>query len=575
MRRAALLFSARLAFCGAVFFFNLSGKRGENWSCYPASVWDNYASSFASVCEEAALHSFFFPVSEFHKENPSPPAHPGFFAGIVRYFNEFKVLKSVGKDFWYVNAIQFFDGLAYFSMITVITLYLTNNGGFSDFDSGKWVSIYMLYVIAFVFAIGSICDVIGIKKSLYIGVGFLLLARAGLAFAPVGLEGASETFAIKASIILLSLGTAFMGPVTQTALRRFTSKTNRATGFNVYYLLMNIGAMVTNFFLVDFFRNTMGPVEGNVWIMNMGFLATIVVLFLAWKINENYYAEPSERLEKKEGRRPLAIFLEVWREKPFQKLVLFLLLTIGVRLVFTHQSLVMPKYYTRVLYEDFDLGGANSINPAIIVIGLIAVIPIINKYSTMKLMLLGMSISAVSLLVMCLPIHWLLGLPFVHTLTDAYFFAVVTQIMIFAVGELIFMPRFTEYIASVAPKDKVASYMSLAALPMFIAKPINGFVSGILISIFCYDGIRAKIDTGNVSYMDSPEFMWMIYAVLAILSPLAVIWTKRLLVDSSSIRQSREATEEFVENEGAELDREEQGSEVLVFGPGESGEEKR
>ena len=36
--------------------------------------------------------------------------------------------------------------------------------------------------------------------------------------------------------------------------------------------------------------------------------------------------------------------------------------------------------------------------------------------------------------------------------------------------------------ARVAPKDKVASYMSLAALPMFIAKPINGIIGGLLVA---------------------------------------------------------------------------------------------
>ena len=43
-------------------------------------------------------------------------------------------------------------------------------------------------------------------------------------------------------------------------------------------------------------------------------------------------------------------------------------------------------------------------------------------------------------------------------------FPVDAQILVFAFGELLFSPRFSEYVARVAPKDKVASYMSLAAL---------------------------------------------------------------------------------------------------------------
>ena len=47
---------------------------------------------------------------------------------ILKYFSEFKILKTVSKDFWLTNVVQFFDGMAYFSMITVFVLYLTAEG---------------------------------------------------------------------------------------------------------------------------------------------------------------------------------------------------------------------------------------------------------------------------------------------------------------------------------------------------------------------------------------------------------------------------------------------------------------
>ena len=172
---------------------------------------------------------------------------------------------------------------------------------------------------------------------------------------------------------------------------------------------------------------------------------------------------------------------------------------------------------------------ANSINPTIIVVGLIMLIPIINRFSTFKLIVTGMTISAFSLLIMSMPIQWMLSIPGIHNMTQAYMFVICAQIIVFAIGELIFSPRFTEYISVVAPKDKVASYMGLSALPMFIAKPINGFMSGILVAGFSYEGIRAKIDSGNIAYKQSPEFMWMIYFILALLSPIAVLAMKGLL----------------------------------------------
>ena len=73
---------------------------------------------------------------------------------------------------------------------------------------------------------------------------------------------------------------------------------------------------------------------------------------------------------------------------------------------------------------------------------------------------------------------------------------------------------------------KVASYMSLSALPMFIAKPINGVVGGLLVSYFCYDGIAAKMDTGHIDFWHSPELMWTLYLIMAVISPVAIILTK-------------------------------------------------
>ncbi len=452
------------------------------------------------------------------------------FNALKGYFSEFAVLKTASKDFWLANVIQFFDGLAYFSMIIIISMYLTDNVGFSDMEQGLWQGIFFLFISAFMFAVGSICDVLGIKNSLFLGIGINTLARLGLAVAPILFPGELMKVAAVVCLILMALGTSTSTPVVSAAIRRFTTRKIRGTGFNMYYLIMNIGAAIAGFAVVDGFRNSFGPVNGNLAILAFGFLCGAITFAVAFFVNDQNYAEPDEKVaDTGELKRPLKLFAEVWKEKPFQLLTLFLVLTLGVRLVFTHQSMVMPKYYVRTMFSDFDLGFYNSLNPIIIVVGLIVIIPIINKFDVLKLIIVGMLVSALSLIFMAVPLEWTLAIPGINNINQAYVFIFVTQILVFAVGELIFSPRFTEYTASVAPSDRVATYMALSALPMFIARPINGFISGILISNYSYDGIRAKIDTGNISYIQSPEFMWMIYFGLAILSPILVIMLKNTL----------------------------------------------
>ncbi len=247
---------------------------------------------------------------------------------ISNYFSEFKILKGVSRDFWLTNAIQFFDGLAYFSMITVLSLYLTVNCGLNDLDSGKWVGFFTLFITVFVFAVGSICDVIGIRRSYLIGIGLLALARLGMGMAPRFLDGEAMDLTVKGLLILLAVGTAFMAPVTMAAMRRFTTKANRATGFNVYYLLMNVGAIIAHALVIDGFRKGypglsgwlqklgfvpravteflsggFGQVAGNLAILDFGFIMSLCALVCVLLINENNFAEESERDAVKGGRR--------------------------------------------------------------------------------------------------------------------------------------------------------------------------------------------------------------------------------------------------------------------------------
>ena len=103
---------------------------------------------------------------------------------ILKYFSEFKILKTVSKDFWLTNVVQFFDGMAYFSMITVFVLYLTDYCSFNDADAALWVGLYTLFISAFVFAVGSICDIIGIRRTYLIGFIILIAGRLIMGFGP-------------------------------------------------------------------------------------------------------------------------------------------------------------------------------------------------------------------------------------------------------------------------------------------------------------------------------------------------------------------------------------------------------
>ncbi|MGN0829531.1 MAG: MFS transporter [Akkermansia sp.] len=480
---------------------------------------------------------------------------------ILRYFSEFGVLRECGRDFWFTNFIQFFDGLAYFTLIIVFTLFLGKYCGFSDANAAYWVGMYTLFLSLFAFAVGTICDIIGLRKTYTIGFGVLIAGRLLMGLgrdfgvSVLGLNPEWAQVIVMLGIGTMAFGSAFMGPCISTSIRRFTTLRARPTGFNFYYLFMNIGALLAGVGIVDNIMAWKGDVEGLYWVVNLGTAYEVVAFIFTRLVNEDAYAVPEERIDrsKQSVRRPLELIGQVARERAFQKLIVFLVLTLGVRLVFTLQFLVMPQYYTRTIGDDFQLGFMNSLNPFIIITGLIVLIPIVTRFSTVKLMIVGMSISACSLILMAVPAEWYFIFPGIDTLGQAYFVAIFLQIVIFAFGELLFSPRFSEYVARVAPKDKVASYMSLSALPMFIAKPINGVIGGLLVSYMCYDGIAAKMDTGHVAFWGSPEGMWTIYLIMAVISPLAIILTKDSFV--SDHPEEAAAADEQAEEEAEEAAR--------------------
>ena len=196
---------------------------------------------------------------------------------IVKYFSEFKILKTVSKDFWLTNVVQFFDGMAYFSMITVFVLYLTDYCSFNDADAALWVGLYTLFISAFVFAVGSICDIIGIRRAYLIGFIILITGRLIMGLGPdICPTVDSGRLAVMTGILIMSFGTAFMSPVIQTSIRRFSPLNARSTGFNIYYLLMNISAVVANVFLIEFFRKHFGAVDSGFWIINFGTLMVLL-----------------------------------------------------------------------------------------------------------------------------------------------------------------------------------------------------------------------------------------------------------------------------------------------------------
>ncbi len=334
-------------------------------------------------------------------------------------------------------------------------------------------------------------------------------------------------------LIPIAFGEAVMVPAIYAAVRRYTNKRTSGTGFNCLYISTNIAAVIAGL-SIDALRVPLGNESLFLFGAVLALLCTVAVAFLRSHIevqdDGSVVETPPSPSEKRE--MPWTIFWEVVREKAFHRFFLFICLLLGVRLVFTHQFMVMPKYYTRVMGHDAPIGMLNAINPAIITIGLILFIPVIARFSVFRLILVGTTISAMSVMALCIPGKFFTGLGW--SIENGYLALVLAQIVVFAVGEVIWSPRLQEYTVTIAPKGREGSYISFSVLPMFLAKPLNGLLSGQLLTHYCPDGVLDEIVAGTRPYTRGPEMMWVILAVIAIASPILIFLFRNVIKPDES-----------------------------------------
>ena len=459
------------------------------------------------------------------------------------YFSEFAVLKQATREFWIVQFSIFADSLAYFAMTTILTMYFTTTIGFNDEQSGAIVGVWTLMITISIFVAGFVSDYIGIKKSFLIAIGILAASRFFMGVAPLMFDGDILKYSTVGVIMLASFGSALVVPVNMTAMKRYTNKETRSVAFNMYYVIMNLGGVLAGY-LIWGTREIVGEVNSYMAIFDVAaviyIFAFAAMLFLRGDnyqdLDEETEEEKAKAVERAATKRSfLQMVREVFSESLFWKFILFVTLTTGAKLGFANMFLLMPKYYMRVMTTDVSYGILNSMNPAIIVVGLIIATPIIKKFNVVTLIVVGTIVSAISMLPMALPLDVLIQIPGITSYDDAYWFVIVLQIVIFSLGEIIWSPRLMEYTALIAPKEKIGSYMSLAALPQFIAKPLNGFLSGYLLMHYCYDGVKAKIETGSLSYTESPEIMWIFYFLIALSTPISILLLRKFLTSGTHV----------------------------------------
>jgi MFS family permease len=455
------------------------------------------------------------PAREDHVNQAAATGPPAW--GMIRdYFLEFKVLRDCPREYWAVQAINLLDCVAYFAFLNIAVVFLSSNLGFSDVSAGYVFTLFSTAVSLMLFFSGFITDSLGIRRSMYVAMALLLVSRGGITACGFVPSIPHRTELMWGLFLLLAPGTAMVQTVFQSAMRRYTSGRARAAGFSMWYLVMNIGAALGGIVL-DVVRLQFRA--DNTWIIGLGVGCAVVctgitLLFLRSEAQAHAPGEEVAAADRLPAQRrsPVRILREVVSRSAFWRFIVLVSCVVGVRAVFLYMALLSPKYWLRVIGPDAPMGLFQSINPVLIVVGLILFIPVANRFNVFSMLVAGGVISSVSLFALAVPWRWL-G----HDMVAAYTTMTLIQMVVLSVGEIVWSPKLQEYTAAVAPPGQEGSYLGLSLMPYFVAKTGIGLTSGHLLQRFCPEGVAARIRAGTLSFAGSPEAMWAILGGFALL----------------------------------------------------------
>jgi len=151
----------------------------------------------------------------------------------------FNSLRNSPSELYKVYALKFLDSYSYFSFSIIFTLFLSDDFGFSDIEAGTIYGAWGAMITVYGFCTGFLVDNFGVSKSLKLGYGLSLLARCGI-FATT-----SRSVLLFHMYATLPLGNCLGIPVLMTGVRRYTHERNRGFAFGIFYVVMNIAALVS------------------------------------------------------------------------------------------------------------------------------------------------------------------------------------------------------------------------------------------------------------------------------------------------------------------------------------------
>ncbi|MFD0760834.1 MFS transporter [Lutibacter aestuarii] len=444
----------------------------------------------------------------------------------------FKKLKGFTRAFWTANIVELLERGAYYGVFIVITLYLSRILGFSDVEAALISGIFSGGLYLLPTFTGALADKIGFKSSLIIAFTLLSIGYFGLGVLPTTLEAiglvdysdgikftglleSAQRWSIVPIMLVIMIGGSFIKSVITGTVAKETTENNRALGFSIFYMMVNIGAF-SGKTIVKPLRVSMGDmglVYLNYFSAAMTFIALIMIVF--------FYK--SSKTEGK-GKTLKEIWTALIKVVTNGRLITLILIITGFWMVQHQLYATMPKYVLRMAGEGASPSWYANVNPLVVVLTVTLVTRLMASKTPLFSMTVGMFIMPLSALVMAsgnlmsgADID--LGIISMHPIALMMVLGIVLQ----GLAESFISPRFLQFFSLQAPKGEEGLYLGFSHLHSFISSVVGFGLSGYLLSKYCPEPKLFETHEAWQAASVNAHYIWYYFAGIALFSAISLI----------------------------------------------------
>lgn len=437
-------------------------------------------------------------------------------------------MTKFSKAFWVANSVELLERLAYYAVFIVITLYLSNVWGFSDIEAGVISGTFSACLYLLPTFAGALSDKIGFRSAIIIAFLLLTLGYGGLGVLPTFLEsaglvtyGMTTTFSglnesylrwsIVPILVLIVIGGSFIKAVISGTVARETTSETRASGYAVFYMMVNIGSF-TGKTVVDPLRKSMGD-QGLIYINYFAAIMTLLALIAVFFFYKSTKTEGQGKSFAEIGSGLLKVLGN-------GRLIILILIISGFWMIQSQMYATMPKYVIRMIGVEASPGWYANVNPLVVFVLVNFITSFMKKRTALTSMTIGMLIIPLSALVMSFGSQ--IGTDYVLGLHPVAFMMII-GIAMQAVAECFISPRFLEFFSLQSPKGEEGLYLGFSHLHSFISYLFAFGLSGFLLDKYCPDPRNFSSPEAYTAATQHAHYIWYVFVAIGLISAVALL----------------------------------------------------